>query len=74
MQTLFDYTKKDCLEGVKSRIGIKRDDIPWIETKLDPDFQKWIMDFRKDTLPEIEKILERYKYKKVIRFVCRRES
>ena len=39
MQTLFDYTKKDCLEGVKSRIGIKRDDIPWIETKLDPDFQ-----------------------------------
>jgi len=71
---LFDYTKKDCLEGVKSRIGIKRDDIPWIETKLDPDFQKWIMDFRKDTLPEIEKILERYKYKKVIRFVCREDK
>ena len=45
---LFDYTTKDCLEGVKSRIGVKRDDIPWIETKLDPDFQKWIMDFRKD--------------------------
>ena len=40
----FDYETKDCLEGVKSRIGIKRDDIPWIETKLDPDFQKWIMD------------------------------
>ena len=63
---LFDYTTKDCLEGVKSRIGVKRDDIPWIETKLDPDFQKWIMDFRKDTLPQIEKILERYKYKKII--------
>lgn len=60
----FDYETKDCLEGVKSRIGVKRDDIPWIETKLDPDFQKWIMDFRKDTLPQIEKILERYKYKK----------
>ena len=71
---LFDYTKKDCLEGVKSRIGIKRDDIPWIETKLDPDFQKWIMDFRKDTLPEIEKILERYKYKTIIRFTCRSEE
>ena len=26
------------------------------------------MDFRKDTLPQIEKILERYKYKKIIRF------
>ena len=70
----FDYETKDCLEGVKSRIGVKRDDIPWIETKLDPDFQKWIMDFRKDTLPEIEKILERYKYKKVIRFVCREDK
>gem|GEM_PF-705260 len=71
---LFDYTTKDCLEGVKSRIGVKRDDIPWIETKLDPDFQKWIMDFRKDTLPQIEKILERYKYKKIIRFACRKDK
>lgn len=70
----FDYETKDCLEGVKSRIGIKRDDIPWIETKLDPDFQKWIMDFRKDTLPEIEKILERYKYKTIIRFTCRKDK
>ena len=30
----FDYETKDCLEGVRSRIGVKRDDIPWIETKL----------------------------------------
>ena len=37
---LFDYTTKNCLEGVKSRIGVKRDDIPWIETKLDLIFQK----------------------------------
>lgn len=71
---LFDYTKKDCLEGVKSRICVKRDDIPWIETKLDPDFEKWIMDFRKDTLPEIEKILERFKYKTIIRFTCREDK
>jgi len=71
---LFDYTTKDCLEGVKSRIGVKRDDIPWIETKLDPDFEKWIVDFRKDTLPEIEKILERYKYKTIIRFTCRKDK
>ena len=71
---LFDYTTKDCLEGVKSRIGVKRDDIPWIGTKLDPDFEKWIVDFRKDTLPEIEKILGRYKYKKIIRFVCREDK
>lgn len=71
---LFDYITKDCLEGVKSRIGVKRDDIPWIETKLDPDFEKWIVDFRKDTLPEIEKILERYKYKKIIRFACRKDK
>ena len=71
---LFDYITKDCLEGVKSRIGVKRDDIPWIETKLDPDFEKWIVDFRKDTLPEIEKVLERYKYKTIIRFTCREDK
>ena len=70
----FDYETKDCLEGVKSRIGVKRDDIPWIETKLDPDFRKWIMDFRKDALPEIEKVLERYKYKTIIRFTCREDK
>ena len=34
------------------------------ETKMDPDFEEWIVDFRKDTLPKIEKIIERYKYKK----------
>lgn len=32
------------------------------------------MDFRKDTLPEIEKILERYKYKTIIRFTCRKDK
>lgn len=29
---LFDLPTQVCLEGVKSRIGTKREDMPWVET------------------------------------------
>ncbi|MFR7761969.1 MAG: ASCH domain-containing protein [Eubacterium sp.] len=67
----FDYSTEDCLEGIKSRVVVKRDDIPWIESELDADFEKFVLDFRKETAPQIDKLLKAYRDKKINRFICR---
>ena len=67
----FDYSTEDCLEVIKSRVGVKRDDIPWIESELDADFEKFVLDFRKETAPKIDKLLKAYRDKKINRFICR---
>ena len=50
---------------------VKRDDIPWIESELDADFEKFVLDFRKETAPKIDKLLKAYRDKKINRFICR---
>ena len=34
----FDLPTEVCLEGAASRVGKKREDMPWIETEVDEDF------------------------------------
>ena len=48
------------LAGAASRIGKRREDMPWVETELDDDFRQWILDFPKDQLPEIYNLIDRY--------------
>lgn len=55
---LFDLPTDACLEGVRNRIGTKRPDMPWTETEFDEDFRQWIINFKRDRLPEIESTLE----------------
>lgn len=56
---LLDYPLDICLSGAKSRIGKKREDMPWVETQFDEEFKQWIMDFPKDQLPQIYDLLEK---------------
>lgn len=58
---LFDLPTEICIEGALSRIGKKREDMPWFENELDPQFRQWIESFRENQLPEIYKLLEKYK-------------
>jgi len=44
---LLDFPLEVCLLGAKSRIGKKREDLPWVETEFDEEFRQWIMDFPK---------------------------
>lgn len=53
-----------CLSGVTARIGLPREDMPWIETELDDEFRRWIIDFPKDQRPVILRLLERYQHGK----------
>ena len=58
---LFDLPTETCIEGALSRIGKRREDMPWFENELDPQFRQWIESFRENQLPEIYKLLEKYK-------------
>lgn len=58
---LLDFPTDICIAGAESRIGKKRDDLPWIEEKLDEKFEKCIVDFSKEKLPQIYNLLDKYK-------------
>lgn len=45
---LLDFPTEVCLEGAKSRIGKKREDLPWVEEKLDENFEQCIINFAKE--------------------------
>ena len=71
----FDLTVEECLKGAESRIGTKREDLPWTETEFDEDFRRYIIDFPKDQLPKIEQLLEDCKdTKDIVIFRSRKEA
>ncbi len=72
---LMDYPLDVCLSGAESRIGKKREDLPWIESEFDEEFRQWIIDFSKEQLPHIYELLESYQENKnIIIFRSREES
>jgi adenylate kinase family enzyme len=72
---LFDLPTEECLDGAISRLGKKRCDVPWIDTELDPRFEKEILEFGEKNLPAVYELIEKYgKYKKVEVFKSRREA
>ena len=72
---LFDLPTDVCLEGAIARLGTKRIDMPWIDTELDPKLKEQIEKFRTEILPEIYKLLEKYKDgKKIVISTSREEA
>lgn len=69
-----NYPLEVCLDGVNSRIGKQRDDLPWIEEEFDPEFKKWIINWFKDELPKTKEILEKYKENKNVVILESREE
>lgn len=72
---LLDFPLEDCLAGAKSRIGVKRDDLPWVEKIFNKEFRQGIIDFPKKKLPQIYQLIEKYKKNKnIIIFKTRKEA
>ena len=71
---LLDYSLETCLLGAYSRVGQKRDDMPWKEDELDENFKQFIIKFSEENLPEIYKIIDKYKDKKNIIIFKNREE
>ena len=71
---LLDFSLEDCLLGAKSRIGVKREDLPWIEEDFNEEFKNTIIDFPKKKLPQIYELIEKYKNNKTIVIFKTREE
>lgn len=71
---LLDYPLEVCLQGAESRVGKKREDMPWTENELDPEFRQFIIDFQSVKLPAVYELLKSCKDKKIIIFRSRQEA
>lgn len=72
---LLDYPLDVCLSGAKERIGVKREDMPWVEKELDEKFEQWIVEFPAAKLPLIYQLLEQYRDgREIIIFHSRQEA
>ena len=72
---LLDFPVEVCLAGAESRVGKKRNDLPWVEEKLDNEFKQSILNFSKEKLPQIYSLIEKYRScKKIVVFKSREET
>ena len=69
-----DYSSDVCLDGVRSRRGRPRPDMPWIETEEDAEFTAYIRDFGRERRPFILALLEKYSEKCIYVFRTRGEA
>lgn len=58
---LLDYPLDVCLDGIRERVGKKREEMPWTEEELDEEFFEYVKAFPEDQMPEIYRLLEMYK-------------
>ena len=71
---LFDLPTEVCLDGAKMRVGKPRVDMPWTDTDLDPDLKNEIEQFKSKNLPEIYRLIQKYRDKTVIIFKSRDQA
>ncbi len=57
---LLDYPLEICLDGIRERVGKKREEMPWTEDELDAEFFEYVKEFHGTQLPEIYRLLEMY--------------
>ena len=66
-----DLPTQVCLDGVSARIGVGREDMPWVEETWDEEFRVFIQQFQENERPGIYTLLEKYPGKKVVIFTSR---
>lgn len=69
-----DYPPEVCLDGVRSRMGKPRPDMPWIEQEYDEEFIQFIKNFKTERCPQIYSLLEKYGDKPQFVFKTRAEA
>lgn len=72
---LLDYPIELCLASARDRVGMQRDDLPFIEKGFDPEFEEWIKAWGEDKKPKLMNLLHKYSSSKTILvFHCREEA
>ena len=63
-----------CIDGVKSRQGKTRSDMPWTETEDDEEFLEFIKNYNSQSRPSVLNLLEQYSKKEIVVFKSREEA
>ena len=71
-----DYQVEVCLEGVLSRRGNKREDMPWIEDEnhVDEEFIQFIKNYNSESRPKVIELLNMCCNKKIYIFKTRADG
>lgn len=70
-----DYPVEVCLEGIKSRAGKPRSDMPWVENDCsDKEFIDFVTNFNQSTRPMVVDLLKKYSSKNIIIFTSREQA
>ena len=70
-----DYPTNVCIEGIESRKGQPRSDMPWFENdNTDEEFIAFINSYNLESRPKVISLLEKYSTKNIIIFKSRTES
>ena len=69
-----DYPSEVCLDGVRSRRGKPRSDMPWVETEEDAEFIGFIKSYKEQERPKVLALLEKYGDKAIFVFKSREEA
>ena len=69
-----DIPTELCLDGISSRIGISRPDMPWIEQELDEEFVEYVKNFNDRIRPSVLNLLENHPEVTIFRFTSHAEA
>ena len=72
---LMDYPTEVCLAGAAARVGQVREEMPWVEEALDPEFARYIEAFAAEQLPRVYELLAQYgEGREIVIFRSREEA
>ena len=72
---LMDYPTEVCLAGAAARVGQAREEMPWVEDALDPEFARYIEAFAAEQLPRVYELLTQYSEgREIVIFRSREET
>ena len=69
-----DFPAEVCLEGVRTRKGQARSDMPWVEEEDDQEFLEFIRAFETEGRPRILELIGKYPEVDVVIFRSREEA
>lgn len=71
-----DYPLEVCLDGIRTRRGKARTDIPWVEKEdeEDQEFIELIKNYNSVNRPTVVELLDKYSDKNIIIFINRNEA
>lgn len=71
-----DYPTELCLEGIRSRRGKARADMPWVEQdgQEDAEFFAFVQRYQEESRPAVLELLEKYKDRNILIFKTRVEA